>query len=103
MAQERHCSRTVSGTDTILVGPGRVWVMLFRVVSGLAHRISVMPGTILVGPGRVWVMLFRVVSGLTHRISAKWLSICVGNSGRVSVNELIKIGTFTRRWRFHLH
>ena len=38
VAQARHYSRTVPGT--ILVGPGRVWAVLFRVVPGLTPRVS---------------------------------------------------------------
>jgi hypothetical protein len=34
--------------------------------------------TILARSGRDWAMLFRVVSGLTHRVSVKWPSIAVG-------------------------
>jgi hypothetical protein len=41
VAQARHYSRVVPGTGTILVGSGRTWTVLFRVVSGLAHRVSV--------------------------------------------------------------
>jgi hypothetical protein len=40
VAQARYYSRTMTGTDTILIGPGRAWTMLFRVVPGLAHRVS---------------------------------------------------------------
>jgi hypothetical protein len=40
VAQARHYSRAVSGTDTILTGPDRAWTVLFRVVPGPAHRVS---------------------------------------------------------------
>jgi hypothetical protein len=40
VAQAQHYSRAVPGTDTILTGPGRAWTVLFRVVPGLAHRVS---------------------------------------------------------------
>jgi hypothetical protein len=40
VAQARHYSRAVPGTDTILTGPGRAWTVLFRVVPGLTHRVS---------------------------------------------------------------
>ena len=40
VAQARHYSRAVPGTDTILTGPGRAWTVLFRAVPGLAHRVS---------------------------------------------------------------
>jgi hypothetical protein len=40
VAQARHYSRVVPGTGTILVGPGRVWAVLFRVVPGPTHRVS---------------------------------------------------------------
>ena len=40
VAQARHYSHVVPDTDTILVGPDRVWTVLFRVVSGLAHRVN---------------------------------------------------------------
>jgi hypothetical protein len=40
VAQARHYSRVVPGTDTILTGPDRAWTVLFRVVPGLAHRVS---------------------------------------------------------------
>jgi hypothetical protein len=40
VAQVRHYSRVVPGTGTILTGSGRAWTVLFRVVSGLAHRVS---------------------------------------------------------------
>jgi hypothetical protein len=36
VAQARHYSRVVPGTDTILTGPGRAWTVLFRAVPGLA-------------------------------------------------------------------
>jgi hypothetical protein len=40
VAQARHYSCVVPGTDTILTGPGRVWTVFFRAVTGLAHRVS---------------------------------------------------------------
>jgi hypothetical protein len=40
VAQARHYSRVVPGTGTILVGLGRAWAVLFRVVPGLTHRVS---------------------------------------------------------------
>jgi hypothetical protein len=40
VAQARHYSRVVPGTDTILTGPGRAWTVLFRAVPGLVHRVS---------------------------------------------------------------
>jgi hypothetical protein len=33
------------------------------------------PGTMLAGPGRAWVVLFRVVPGPAHHVSANWPSI----------------------------
>jgi hypothetical protein len=41
VAQTRHYNHAVLVTDTILVGPSHTWAVLFRVVSGLAHRVSV--------------------------------------------------------------
>jgi hypothetical protein len=38
--QTRHYSRTVLGTDTMLVEPDRAWTVLFRVVPRPAHRVS---------------------------------------------------------------
>jgi hypothetical protein len=35
VAQARHYSRAMPGTGTILVGPGRAWAVLFRVVPRL--------------------------------------------------------------------
>jgi hypothetical protein len=40
VAQARHYSHAVPGTGTILTRPGRAWTVLFRVVPGLAHRVS---------------------------------------------------------------
>lgn len=40
VTQARHYSHSVPDTGTILAGPGRVWTVLFRAVSGLAHRVS---------------------------------------------------------------
>jgi hypothetical protein len=39
-AQARHYSHVVPGTGTMLAGPGRAWVELFRVLLGLTHRVS---------------------------------------------------------------
>jgi hypothetical protein len=52
VAQARHYSRAVPGTDTILTGPGRAWTVLFRAVPGPAHRVSVKWPSIGAPPGR---------------------------------------------------
>jgi hypothetical protein len=40
VAQAQHYSRAVPGSGTILTGPGCAWAVLFRVMPGLAHRVS---------------------------------------------------------------
>jgi hypothetical protein len=49
VAQARHYSRAVPGTGTILTGPGRAWTVLFRAVTGPAHRVSAKWPSIVVG------------------------------------------------------
>jgi hypothetical protein len=55
VAQTRYYSHVVPGTGTILVGPDRAWVVLFRIVPGLAHRVSAKwPSIVTIGVDDVW-------------------------------------------------
>jgi hypothetical protein len=52
-------------------------------------RAVPLTGTILAGPGHAWVVLFRVVPGLPHRVSAKWPSMS-GSSPPLSPSSSTK-------------
>jgi hypothetical protein len=78
VAQARYCSHVVPDTGTILVGPGRAWVVLFRIVPGLAHRVSVKwPSIVTIGGRRrlAWG------DGAPRRCTAKWRAFGRGCGG----------------------
>jgi hypothetical protein len=52
--------------------------------------------TILAGSGCAWAMLFRVVTGLVHRVSANWPSIAPGDRGQGASTSNCVSGTIIR-------